>query len=411
MCYPAGVVSLAQISPSADLPTLAKRDIHALYVHIPFCFHKCHYCDFYSITRQTPQRMDRFVDLVLAEADMWTAGGAIVRPATVFFGGGTPTLLPVDQMVRLTAGLRDRFDLSAVNEWTVEANPATVSAEYCHALGQSGVDRLSFGAQSFDKADLSLLERHHQPDDVPRSVELARAAGFQRLNLDLIFAVPGQTSESWTRSLESALAIGTGHVSCYALTYEPNTPITVRKRLGRLTAVEETLELRMLHDTRRHLTTAGLPPYEISNFAVPGSACRHNLNYWTGGNYLGLGPSAASHVDGHRWKNRPHLGDWETAVASGGLPAADVEHLWPESRAGEMAMLMLRLTDGFDLSHCTGVTGVDAPALFGPTILEMSKLGFVTESAGRVRLTDSGIAVADGVAGEFVRASLAATKN
>jgi oxygen-independent coproporphyrinogen-3 oxidase len=399
------VVSLRQLSPPVTPPSLTGGPVQGLYVHVPFCFHKCHYCDFYSITRQTPERMDRFADLVLAEADLWNAGGAPVRPATVFFGGGTPSLLPADVMVRMIAGLRQRFDLSAVDEWTVEANPATVSAEYCHALRDAGVDRISFGAQSFDRADLSLLERHHDPEDVPRSIELARAAGFRRINLDLIFAVPGQTMESWMRSLETAISIGTDHVSCYALTFEPNTPITVRQRLGRLSAVEESLELRMLHATRARLTGAGRPPYEISNFAAAGSACRHNVNYWTGGNYLGLGPSAASHIDGHRWKNRPHLGEWETAVAAGTLPAADVEHLTPAARAGEMAMLMLRLTRGFDLAHCTRVTGVDAAGFYGPTIERLRNLGFVERSGDAVRLTQKAIDVADAVAGEFVRAS------
>jgi oxygen-independent coproporphyrinogen-3 oxidase len=387
------------------VPALTGGPIQGLYVHVPFCFHKCHYCDFYSITRQTPERMRRFVDLILAEAELWTAGGDPVRPATVFFGGGTPSLLPVNAMTRLIGGLRERFDLSAVDEWTVEANPATVSADYCQALRDAGVDRISFGAQSFDRADLSLLERHHDPKDVPRSIELARTAGFGRINLDLIFAVPGQTMASWMRSLESALSIGTDHVSCYALTFEANTPITVRQRLGRISAVEESLELQMLHTTRARLTDAGLPAYEISNFAAPGSACRHNLNYWTGGNYLGLGPSAASHVDGQRWKNRPHLGEWETAVAAGSLPAADVEHLTPGARAGEMAMLMLRLTSGFDLSHCTRVTGVNADELFGPTIEQMRRLGLVEQCGDAVRLTEKAIDVADAVAGEFVRAA------
>src|SRR3954468_1325401 len=169
-----------------DLP---RATIPGLYVHVPFCFHKCHYCDFYSITRQTPQPMTRFVDLMLREADMWADRN--VSPRTVFFGGGTPSLLPIDQMRRLIAGLRERFDFSALNEWTVEVNPATASLEYCQMLRDSGVDRLSFGGQSFDRDELKTLERHHDPDDVSRSIDLSRAAGFTRLNVDLIYAIPG----------------------------------------------------------------------------------------------------------------------------------------------------------------------------------------------------------------------------
>src|SRR5688500_18016409 len=165
----------------ADVPASVAP---GLYVHIPFCFHKCHYCDFYSITRQTPDRMARFVDLLLSEADQWTTReGPTCRPRTVFFGGGTPSLLPIDAMMRLLRGLRDRFDFSLLNEWTVEVNPATASLEYCAMLREHGVDRLSFGAQSFDRNELAILERHHDPDDVPRSVEIARAAGFRRVNL------------------------------------------------------------------------------------------------------------------------------------------------------------------------------------------------------------------------------------
>src|SRR3954447_4061398 len=310
-----------------DLPRAA---VPGLYVHIPFCFHKCHYCDFYSITRQTPERMVKFVDLVLREADLWLTGeGPTVRPRTVFFGGGTPTLLPLDQMRRLIAGLRDRFDFSDLQEWTTEANPATVDEAYCQMLRESGIDRISFGAQSFDRSELASLERYHDPDDVPRSLEFARRAGFERLNIDLIYALPEQSLESWSRSLGSAIALGLSHLSCYGLTYESNTPIAVKKRLGLLTAAVESLELQMLHHTRARLGDAGLPAYEISNYARPGQECRHNLLYWTGGNYVGLGPSAASHVEGTRFRNRPHLGEWERAIESGPMPAIDVESLSP----------------------------------------------------------------------------------
>src|SRR5688500_13701318 len=194
----------ADLRPGA-LPTGA---VEGLYVHVPFCFHKCHYCDFYSITRQTPDRMERFVDRILIEAGQWnTASGPVVQPRTVFFGGGTPSLLPIEAMRRLIKGLRERFDFSELTEWTIECNPATVDLAYCQTLRESGIDRLSFGAQSFHRPDLVALERHHDPDDVPRSLESARKAGFSRLNLDLIFAIPGQTLDSWSRTLETAIAL------------------------------------------------------------------------------------------------------------------------------------------------------------------------------------------------------------
>jgi oxygen-independent coproporphyrinogen-3 oxidase len=382
---------------------LPSAQITGLYIHVPFCFHKCHYCDFYSITRQTPERMDRFVDLLQREADQWVNHSALsLRLHTIFMGGGTPSLLPLEQMHRLVSGIRDRFDLSQVDEWTVEANPATVTADYCRMLKDAGVNRLSFGAQSFDSRELKVLERHHEPDDVFRSVELARSAGFERLNLDLIFAIPGQDLASWRRSLNAALDLGTTHLSCYALTFEPNTPIAVRRRMGQLKSIAEDLEVQMLYETRDRMEAIGIPPYEISNFAAIGQECRHNVNYWNGGNYIGLGPSAASHVDGWRWKNRPHLGEWESAVESGSLPATEVETLSPRQRAGELAMLMLRLESGLDLDWCSGRTGIHAIDAFRSVIDRLSSQGLVTLEDNHVRLTRSGIAVGDGVAAEFL---------
>jgi oxygen-independent coproporphyrinogen-3 oxidase len=397
--------------PAADAQPFLPRDlpraaVSALYVHVPFCFHKCHYCDFYSITRQTDERMARFVDRVLAEAAAWQrepGTGLSIIPQTVFFGGGTPSLLPLPQMERLLVGLRQVFDLSRANEWTVEVNPATAHPDYCQMLRGHGVNRLSMGAQSFDPAELTVLERHHRPDDVQRSVEIARAAGFRRINLDLIYAIPGQDLASWDRSLASALSLGTSHLSCYGLTYEPNTPIAVRKRLGQLSAVvEEDAELEMLRHTRQVLTAAGLQAYEISNYAAPGEECRHNLLYWNGGNYLGLGPSAASHVEGWRWRNRPHLGEWEAAVDAGDFPAVDVEQLTPLRRAGELAMLQLRLSRGIDLSDFAARTGFDAESLYADRLAHLRRLALIEHVSGSIRLTETGLAVADAVAAEFL---------
>ena len=388
------------LSPAA----LPAAPIEGLYVHVPFCFHKCHYCDFYSITRQSPERMERFVDLILAEAHQWTRvrPSELLRPRTIFFGGGTPSLLPLDAMRRLLTGLRASFDLSQVQEWTIEVNPATANEDYCRMLRDQGVDRLSFGAQSFELRELAALERHHDPDDVPRSIEIARRAGFTRLNLDLIFAIPGQDMPSWSHSLEQAIALKTPHLSCYALTYEPNTPMGVKKRLGVIRAADEDLELQMLHHTRRRLAELGMHAYEISNFATPREECRHNLVYWTGGNYLGLGPSAASHIEGWRWRNRPHLGEWEQATESDALPATDVEHLSPSRRAGELAMLMLRLKTGLNFADFATRTNKDAQRLFADPIERFARAGLLQVDPDSVRLTEAGIAVADALAAEFL---------
>ncbi|MGD0464444.1 MAG: radical SAM family heme chaperone HemW [Tepidisphaeraceae bacterium] len=400
------MLSLEQASTTLQRTALPSAIVPALYVHIPFCFHKCHYCDFYSITRQDPARMSGFVDRLLREADLWADTPPVLRPRTVFFGGGTPSLLPMPDMRRLIHGLRQRFDFSNCVEWTVEANPATVSVQYCQMLAEAGVNRISMGAQSFDSAELAVLERHHQPQDVPRGLGIARSGGIGRLNLDLIYAIPGQTLAAWMNSLEQAIALGTDHLSCYGLTYEPNTPLAVRRRLGQIpSVVEPELEIEMLRATRRRLAAAGFGAYEISNYCRAGQECQHNLHYWTGGDYLSLGPSAASHVQGWRWRNRPHLGEWENAVDRGLLPAVEVESLPPRQRAGELAMLMLRLSTGITLSDFAARTGLDAPALFAEVIDRLAPHRLLHVSETSIRLSEEALVVADSVASEFLQAA------
>ena len=366
------------------------------------CSSDLHYCDFYSITRQTPERMSRFVDFVLDEARLWHANTRIdVRPATIFLGGGTPSLLPRDAMGRLLSGLSSTFDFSGVDEWTVEVNPATANLDDLHLMRSHGVTRVSMGAQSFDTTELRMLERHHDPSDVPAGVELARRAGFDRINLDLIYAIPGQTIESWHRSLDAALGTGVDHLSCYALTYEEPTPLAVKKRLGVIRAADESLELAMMRQTRSKLSDAGMPAYEISNHARPGQACRHNLAYWTGLNYLGLGPSAASHVAGVRFKNLPHLRAWEEAVGQGSLPAVDVETLSPRQRLSERIMIGLRLADGVDVASVARELDQPVDASIEQTVSHLASIGMLQRSGNRVALTDRGVELADAVCAEF----------
>ncbi|HEX8521876.1 MAG TPA: radical SAM family heme chaperone HemW [Tepidisphaeraceae bacterium] len=397
-------VTLAPYSPIMTPASLPQGNVEALYVHVPFCFHKCHYCDFYSITRQSDERMAKFVDLTLREAALWSEYGA-VRPRTIFFGGGTPSLLPLEQMRRLLEGLKQRFDLCDVEEWTIEVNPATAALDYCQMLREAGVNRLSFGAQSFNLDELKTLERHHHPNDVRRSVALAREAGFERLNLDLIYAIPGQTMQSWVDSLEQTIGLGTSHLSAYNLTFEPNTPMAVKLRLGQLDATPEPLELEMFRHTRRRLTEAGLDAYEISNYAARGQECLHNLVYWTGGNYIGLGPSAASHVEGTRFRNRRHLGEWESAVAGDQLPATDVEVLSPTQRAGELAMLRLRLSRGLNFDDFAARTGFDARALYASIIPRLIEHGLLVSDDHTLCLSERGLELADAVAAEFLDVS------
>jgi len=227
------------------------------------------------------------------------------------------------------------------------------------------------------------------------------------VNLDLIYAVPGQNISGWMKSLERAIELGTDHLSCYGLTYEPNTPMAVRKRLGQFEGVEPEIEIEMLHATRKRLKEIGLSAYEISNYSRLGEECKHNLLYWTGGDYLALGPSAASHVQGRRWRNRPHLGEWERAIETGQLPAIESESLSPNQRAGELAMLMLRLSTGIVHADFTAQTGLDAAIIFADVVERLGSLNLLDVSKTSIRLSERGLAVADSIASEFLAAAVA----
>ena len=399
--------------------------IDALYLHIPFCFHKCHYCDFYSIVDPAGEGKDRqepFLDALIDEM-AHAATRFDLRPKTIFVGGGTPTLLRPALWERLLEAMRDRGVLDAVDEFTVEANPETVTPELAGVLAAGGVNRASIGAQSFQPRLLKALERWHDPANVGRAAGVFRHAGIENVNLDLIFAVPGETPTDLNADLDAALALDPSHLSCYGLTYEPNTPMTVKLRLGRIEPVEEDLEAQMYERVLDRLEDAGFEHYEVSNWArketefqvlssesraqasayrcagpetqrpnrSSSARCQHNLAYWTGRNWLGVGPSASSHVDGRRWKNEAHLGRY--LAGSPTPPVIDVEELEPERRAGEALMLGLRLREGVERDWLARVLPeVDERWNAIRGFIEMNLL---EETADHLRLTRRGLMVAD----------------
>ncbi|QOJ00729.1 MAG: radical SAM family heme chaperone HemW [Phycisphaeraceae bacterium] len=331
----------------------------SLYIHVPFCFHKCHYCDFYSIV-DTQDRQGPFVKRLVQEFEALgrLCGGPALE--TIFVGGGTPSLLRPDLWEELLASLRRSFDLSPMKpgsagdggggegEFTVECNPETVTPGLMSVLAGGGVNRVSMGAQSFHADHLRTLERWHDPENVPRALEAARVAGIGRASIDLIFGVPGQTLGDWERDLERALSLGTGHLSCYGLTYEPGTAMTARLGRGEFSPADEEVETGMFLATVERLSAAGMPRYEVSNFARPGEACRHNMVYWRQGDWLAAGPSASAHLAGRRWKNIPRLGDY-LAESPDGL-AGVTDHEAPDAARNliERIMTGLRLTEGLD---------------------------------------------------------------
>jgi len=392
--------------------------IAGLYLHVPFCFHKCHYCDFYSLveTRDAP-RDKPFTDALIRQLEHLAAAHDQPRPRTIFVGGGTPTLLPPEHWRTLLDALREQGWLTNVHEFTVEANPETVTEELAEVLTRAptsgggasgggasgGVNRVSIGCQSFDEGLLRQLERWHHPRKVADAVRLFRGAGVTNINLDLIFAIPTQTMAQLDADLDRALALEPTHLSCYSLIFEPNTPLTRKLKLGRVSRVGEDVERAMYERVIDRLDAAGYEHYEVSNWARSASPlqragepspyrCAHNLIYWTSENWLAAGPSASGHLDGRRWKIAPRLGDY---IARSPTPAhVDEEHLPPRARLGEQRMLRIRLREGvpLDMLHDLSAAAID----------DLLTRGLVEQTATHLRLTREGLMHADTVAARLL---------
>ncbi len=364
--------------------------IRHLYVHIPFCPKVCPYCSFYKEASDR-NKTQRFLDAVLAELDARLETSAL-KPETIFFGGGTPSALSTPQLEFLLSGLRKRLDLSALKEWTLEMNPATVSLEKARVLRDLGVNRISMGVQSWDENLLTVLGRVHSREQAERSYAILREAGFENVNLDLIFAVPTQTREQWRSTLEKTISLCPDHISAYCLTYEEDTAFFSRFQRGEYQQ-DEGWDAELFEMTMDLLTAAGFGQYEISNYAQLGRECRHNLAYWLGANYLGLGPSAFSTIGGRRWKNIPDTATYCDAILTRQNAEAFSEELTPEIRAGEQAAFSLRTNQGI---------ARDVSAPWSSTMEQYAADGFLTEENDRYILTRRGKLVADTLAEAFV---------
>ena len=373
------------------------------YLHVPFCRHKCHYCDFYSFV-DTQDRQEAFVERLERELD--AAAGLIdaeTTISTVFIGGGTPTLLRPPLLARMLAAVRRSLPLAPEPqlEWTVEANPETVDRAIADVLVAGGVNRTSLGAQSFTPGSLAALERDHRIESVATAVGHLRAAGISNLNLDLIFGVPGSTLASWAFDLDRALELQPTHLSAYGLTYEPNTPLAVKESRGEVDAVEEDLEAAMYEHACDRLGLAGFERYEISNWAKPGRACRHNLLYWRNESWLAFGPSASGHLAGLRFKVVPRLGEW--IESSDPWPLSEWEQLDVSGTFGEELMLGLRLVEGIERAWLDeGLRGFDADGSRRRAIEAAFADGRLEEAGDRVRLTPRGTLLANTLLAELV---------
>jgi oxygen-independent coproporphyrinogen-3 oxidase len=369
----------------------------AAYLHIPFCAHHCGYCDFAIATGQD-NLIGRYLDALSAE--LATLG--MPQPVqTLFLGGGTPTHLDCRQLERCLTDIRRWLSLQAGHEFTIEANPNTLDGDKVRLLASHGVTRVSLGAQSFDPAVLRVLERNHDPADVPRAVEGIKQL-IPQVSLDLIFGVPGQTGQQWAADLREALALEPDHLSTYGLTYEKGTRLWKQQHAGQVQALDEETELALYEQAMDALTAAGFEHYEISNFARPGARCRHNQVYWANEAYFGFGMGAARYVEGRRELNTRDLRTYLRRVLGGESAVFQSETLAPLERARETIALNLRRAEGIVRERFRQQTGLGLDELAGPAVRRHVELGYLEDDRTAVRLTRRGKCVADAVIREVL---------
>jgi len=379
----------------------------SLYVHIPFCTAKCGYCDFNSYAGQE-HLVPAYAQALVREAELWSRPAAGRRVSTVFFGGGTPSLTPLDSMAPIMAGLRDAFDIAPNAETSLEANPGSIDEPYLRGLRDLGFNRLSIGAQSFHDDELRSLDRLHSAEQTREAVRAARAAGFDNLSLDLIFGLPEQPAERWQASVEEALALEPDHLSLYALTVEPGTPLARDVARGRTPAPDPDAQADQYEWTCERMAAAGYEHYEISNWARPGRRCQHNLTYWRCREYLGLGAGAHSYFQGVRFADVASPAryvelveqSWSERGADGAARFQQVvqgETITPELAMADTLILGLRLLDGVALDDFRSRFGVDALEVFGDRLALSSAEGLLEADDDRLRLTERGRLLANEV--------------
>lgn len=365
-------------------------DPRSAYIHVPFCKYRCGYCDFAIITDRD-DLIGPYLRAIATELS-WLKQP---RPVdTLYFGGGTPSYLDAPRLAELCDTVLRWHPLEPGYEWTVEANPESLTEDRVQVLAERGATRLSLGMQSLDDAKLRVLDRQHCRGDVVCAMHMARDAGLQ-VSLDLIFAAPGETLESWLRDLRDALALEPDHISTYGLTWERGTDFTRRREAGELVPADEELERAMYAAAIDELIAAGFEHYEVSNFARPGRRSRHNEVYWAGQEYFAAGPGAARYVNGVRETNHRSTTTYLKRVQAGESPVAEQEQLSDEARARERLVLGLRRLEGVDRDEFAKTAGLSVDELAGPAIEKFTELGLLSDDGRRVKLTREGLFVSD----------------
>jgi len=380
--------------------------LSSLYLHIPFCEHKCIYCDFYSIApKETEENYDNLVQRFLTALDREITlrgqdGTFQSTYETIFFGGGTPSLLSPSAIGSVLNQLSRNFSVSENAEVTLETNPGTVDLKKLREFRSAGVNRMSFGIQSFHEKDLQFLTRIHSAEQARENVRNAFKAGFDNVSFDLIFALPGQTSELWKSNLIQALDLAPTHISCYSLIVEPNTPLYRMVEAKQVTPLAVDEDAEMYEETMNVLAKAGFEQYEVSNFARPGFKCRHNLAYWSHANYLSFGPSAHSFWNGKRWWNLSNVVGYSDSLSKGSLPVAGEEVLSSQQWLDETIYLGLR-SEGIHLSTYAQRFHKDLLKEFKTTIDPLLADSLARVEENRLRLTSKGYLLCDEICRSF----------
>ncbi|MGQ9789390.1 MAG: radical SAM family heme chaperone HemW [Armatimonadota bacterium] len=371
----------------------------SIYVHIPFCAKRCAYCDFNTYAWRGAIVRDTLEAIRLSIES--TEEPNIVVP-TIFFGGGTPSFPDPELVVRILDAVRARFHVLPDAEISIEVNPGTVDRARYSLLKQAGFNRLSMGVQAFDDGLLKALGRIHTAAEALRSYETARQAGFENINIDLMFALPNQTLRQWQKTLRVAISLQPEHISCYALTVEPGTLFFKMYQQGKLNLPDEETDLRMYQYTIRALTRAGYEHYEISNFAKLGYRCRHNMVYWRNEEYLGFGPGAVSYRRGMRWRTISNPRRYVQAVRSSASLVEEEERLDADASLGETLMLMLRLRNGVDVRMVEERYGVNLIQRYARQVDKLRRLRLLEVTPDYWRITAKGLPVTNSICAEFL---------
>ena len=370
-----------------------------IYIHIPFCVARCHYCNFATGGYET-ELAERYVQALLVEISHASHAPHLVD--TIYFGGGTPTTLSSAQFARILDRCHTQFNLSPTAEITAEANPGSISLDYLKELRALGVNRLSFGVQSFADDELQMIGRVHDAQSARDAIHLARAAGFDNLSLDLIAGLPEQRLETWRHNLQAAFALAPEHLSVYLLELYKDAPLLHRINRGELRAVDDDLTAAMYYELVDEATRHGYTHYELSNWARPGYASRHNLKYWTGAPYWAFGVSAAGYDGQTRWSNTRNIHEYLAKLEAGQSPVAETVALNDEDRQSEHLFLRLRLHEGVNLREHQARFGVNVRARYGAELTRLDEAGLIEWQDETLRLSRRGLVLANEVFTAFV---------